>query len=137
MTRAIGLKEAGKLLGIGPITLGRYLRERGIFQSDGNMRNTPRSEYIKDGFFTCELVQYRTGPVVHFHNKPMVTPTGLVFIEELLRGSGVATKKQVAPGKHCRIPDQQTDRDYRSEVLRLAGVEETKHPADRRLRHGR
>lgn len=132
---AIDMREAAKLLDTGPQTLCKFLRARGILHSDGRLKNTPLASYIRQGLFTCELVQYRTGPVVHLHNKPMITGPGLAFIRELMDQNGLAKNNSVVPAEQHRASGEQTINHYRSEVLRLAGIETDDHPAPGRVSH--
>lgn len=105
MQQSMSMNNAAQKLGIGPKVLFRVLRNAGILHSKDPCRNNPTCRQISLGHFTVSLTQFKKGCVTKTVNKTLVTPTGLIFLQEFL----IALEKsgQLPHYKRVQLPHQQ------------------------------
>lgn len=104
----VTMQDAAKLIGIGPNTLFQKLRTAGVLTAQGGLKNTPRHRYVKAGYFRLKQTEYHTGPVRHTHIKTLVTPEGLVFINDIITGANddLATNGPALHPERTQVPRQ-------------------------------
>lgn len=129
----IDMKAAAKILGTGTTRLNKMLRDHGVFHRAGELKNTPRTQYIERGLFTVVLGIYVRHDTTQFYTKALATPAGLSYMRELIdevehrnrprHGQDqplVHTKRLRPQGEQSRIPE-------RDHVLSLVGIAQTQH----------
>lgn len=129
----IDMKAAAKILGTGTTRLNKMLRDHGVFHRAGELKNTPRTQYIERGLFTVVLGIYVRHDTTQFYTKALATPAGLSYMRELIdeveqrnRPRDRQDQSLVHPKRH-RPQDKQGGIPERDHLLSLVGIAETRH----------
>lgn len=118
MQQSMSMNNAAQKLGIGPKVLFRVLRNAGILHAEGPCKNSPTRRQISLGHFIVNLAQFKKGSVTHTVNKTMVTPTGLIFLQELL--DAMEKSGQLPHYKRVQLSHQQNTPRNGNEIHGLA-----------------
>lgn len=118
MQQSMSMNNAAHKLGIGPKVLFRVLRNAGILHADGPCKNSPNSYQISLGHFTVRLAEFQKGRVKHTVNKTLVTPKGLIYLQEFL--GALEKSGQLPHYKRVQLPHQQNAPRLNNEVHGMA-----------------
>lgn len=70
-------------------SLFKKLRESGVLFTHGTVRNLPKPQYVRAGYFTTATTTFFIGDFCHQHEQTRITQSGLGFIKQLLKGEAV------------------------------------------------
>jgi len=71
-------------------SLFKKLRDSGVLFGFGTVRNLPKPQYIRAGYFTTATTTFMVGEYYHQHEQTRITQSGLGFIKKLLNGEHTA-----------------------------------------------
>lgn len=78
-TRGMDMRAAAKELNVkgGRNGLYKLLRELNVFSG-----TKPHHKYVREGYFKLQTKSYTRGRVDHQYSKPLVTGTGITWLQE-------------------------------------------------------
>lgn len=86
--RGVLLGQFAKVVGLGPVTIFKILRELNILISEGQSFNLPYQYYIDRGYFTVTQRSFRAGEEDRIANTPIITGKGEIWLRKKLLDEG-------------------------------------------------
>ncbi|AOT26637.1 phage antirepressor KilAC domain-containing protein [Vibrio anguillarum] len=86
--RGVLLGQFAKVIGLGPVTIFKILRELRILISEGKSFNLPYQNYIDSGYFTVTQRPFVAGDETRISNTTVITGKGEIWLRKKLLDKG-------------------------------------------------
>lgn len=86
--RGVLLGQFAKVIGLGPVTIFKILRELRILISEGKSFNLPYQNYIDSGYFTVTQRPFVAGDETRISNTTVITGKGEIWLRKKLLDNG-------------------------------------------------